>query len=283
VSVLTNPADWPLGAPFVVCVLLAVLYAQGGRARSPDRWRAAAFYGGIATIMLALDSPIDAYADKLFSVHMLQHVLLLTVAPPLLVLGRAWPRLWQPLPVTARRAGARLIAAGAPLARPSVALVLMTADLAAWHVPVLYNETLRNNLVHQAEHLTFVVTGIMFWAAILGAPPLRARIGGAQRCAYLVLAMIPGWVLAIVLAFARKPLYAYAALAHRPGGISALADQQLAAGVMWVPGSIAYIAAACWSLYAWLEPEGPRPRIRSATNERRSASCPSPVISRAES
>ena len=88
--------------------------------------------------------------------------------------------------------------------------------------------------------------------------------------------MVPGWALGVVLAFARAPLYGYASLGHRPGGISALADQQLAAGVMWVPGSIAYVVAACWSLYAWLEPQ------RSPLDERRS-SCPSPATSRAGS
>jgi putative membrane protein len=255
VATVASGADWPLGTPFLVCVVLAALFALGGRGRPHDRWRAAAFYGGLATIALALDTPIDAYADRLFFVHMVQHVLLLTVAPPLLVLGRAWPRLWKPLPVSARRVAARVFAAAAPLARPDVTLVLMTATLGAWHVPALYDATLRNDLVHQLEHLSFVVTAIMFWAAILGAPPLRTRVDGAHRCVYLIVAMIPGWILAIVLAFARTPLYSYGGLAHRPGGISALADQQLAAGVMWVPGSIAYALAACWTLYRWLDPQ----------------------------
>jgi putative membrane protein len=254
VSVLTT-AEWPLGAPFAVCTALAALYALGGRGRAPDHRRAAAFYGGIATIMLALDTPIDAYADRLFWVHMVQHVLLLTIAPPLLVLGRAWPRLWKPLPVAWRRAAARGFVAGAPLARPPVALALLSAILGAWHVPALYDATLRNDLVHQLEHLTFVVTAVLFWAPVLGAPPLRARLDGAHRCLYLVLAMVPGWVLAIVLAFARTPLYSYPSGTHA-GGISALADQQLAAGVMWVPGSLVYVVAACWAFYSWLDPTG---------------------------
>lgn len=255
-SFVTSSADWPLGAPFAVCVALAALYALGGRGRAPDPRRAAAFYGGIATIVLALDTPIDAYADRLFWVHMMQHVLLLTAAPPLLVLGRAWPRLWKPLPVAVRRAGARVFVAGAPLARPPVALALLAASLGAWHVPALYDATLRNDLVHQVEHLTLVLTAMLFWAPVLGAPPLRARLDGAQRCVYLVLALVPGWLLAIVLAFERTPLYSYAALGRRPGGISALADQQLAAGVMWVPGSLVYVVAVCWALYSWLDPAG---------------------------
>jgi uncharacterized protein (TIGR03382 family) len=255
-NALATPADWPVGAPFAVCVVLAVLYALGGRRRRRDPWRAAAFYGGIAVVVLALDTPIDAYADSLFWMHMVQHVLLLTVVPPLLVLGRPWPRLWQPLPVAVRRGGARFFATAAPLVRPEVGLALLTATMAAWHVPVLYDATLHSDLVHQLEHLSFVIVGILFWAVVLGAPPVRARLDHGRRCLYLVLALVPGWILAVVLALAPRPLYSYEALHHRPGGISALADQQLAAGVMWVPGSLVYTVAACWALYAWLDPAG---------------------------
>ncbi|MGH2971580.1 MAG: cytochrome c oxidase assembly protein [Gaiellaceae bacterium] len=258
-GIVANSANWPLGVPFVFCLALAALYALGGRGRRRDGRRPAAFYGGIATVILALDTPIDAYADKLFWVHMIQHVLLLTVAPPLLVLGRPWPRLWQPMPVPIRRAAARAFVVGAPLAHPLVALALLAATMGAWHVPALYDETLRNNLVHQLEHLNFVLVGILFWAPVLGAPPLRARLDGARRCLYLVLAIIPGWILAIVLAFAQTPLYSYVGYGRRPGGISALSDQQLAAGVMWVPGSLVYLVAACWALYMWLDPAGSRP------------------------
>jgi cytochrome c oxidase assembly factor CtaG len=162
------------------------------------------------------------------------------------------------------RVAARVFVVGAPLARPLPALILASAVLGFWHVPAFYDLTLRSEVVHQVEHLTFVVTSIMFWAAVLGAPPLRTRLDDAQRCLYLVLAMVPGWILAIVLAFARSPLYDYRRLAHRPGGISALADQQLGAGVMWVPGSIAYTVAACWFLYLWLDPAGTRRPHRPA-------------------
>jgi cytochrome c oxidase assembly factor CtaG len=261
-NAVTSTANWPLGAPFVVCVVLAMLYALGGRGRTESRRRAAAFYGGVAVIMLALDTPIDAYADKLFAVHMTQHVLLLTIAPPLLVLGQPWPRLWRPFPVAVRRAAARVFVAGAPLARPPVAIVLLAANLGAWHVPALYDATLHDNLVHQLEHVTFVVTALLFWAPVLGAPPLRARLDGAYRCLYFVLALIPGWILAIVLAFTRTPLYSYPS--HRPLGLAPLSDQQLAAGVMWVPGSVVYVVAACWALYAWLDPAGARRPHRPA-------------------
>src|SRR5579884_248446 len=107
-----------------------------------------------------LDVPIDAYADKLFWVHMTQHVLLITAAPPLLVLGRPWPRLWQPLPARVTRAAARVFAAGEPLARPLPALLLASAVLGFWHVPAMYDVTLRSETIHQVEHLRFVITSI---------------------------------------------------------------------------------------------------------------------------
>src|SRR5579871_6202492 len=155
----THASDWPLGTPFFACVVLMMLYARG-RGHSRERWRAAAFYGGIATVVLALDTPIDAFADTRFWVHMIQHVLLLTVAPPLLVLGRPWPRLWRPVPLRARRPVARGLAALAGRVHPAVALVVMSATIAAWHLPALYDLTLRNDVVHQLEHLSFVVTAV---------------------------------------------------------------------------------------------------------------------------
>ncbi|MBV9472141.1 MAG: cytochrome c oxidase assembly protein, partial [Solirubrobacterales bacterium] len=103
------------------------------------------------------------------------------------------------------------------------------------------------------EHLTFVAFGVLLWAQVLDSPPLRARLGAVQRVYYMVAATAVGWLISLVLAFATTPLYAaYAHLAHRPGGISALADQQLAAGVMLGPGSLAATVFVFLGLYRWL-------------------------------
>ena len=196
------------------------------------------------TIVVALDSPIDRYAEQLFWVHMLQHVLLLTVAPPLILLGRPWPRMWRGAAAAAgeRAWGGRSPGAGwtsplRALARPLPAWVLFNATLIAWHVPGAYEATLRSSAVHQIEHAMFFFTGLLFWARVIDPGPLRPRLVWPMRIAYVIGAMIVGWGLAIALVLAPHPLYPhYAALTHRPGGISALTDQQLAAGVMWVPG-----------------------------------------------
>jgi putative membrane protein len=257
---------WSIEPPLGYVVLAAVLYWLGGRrysraASTRDPRREAAFALGLATIVLALESPVDGYADHLFWVHMAQHVLLLTVAPPLILLGRPWPRMWLGLPARPRAklgrtlATARWTAGLRWLAHPWPAWALFNATIVGWHIPAAYDATLRSPTLHDLEHAMFFFSGLLFWAHVVEPGPLRARQGWPARLAYVVGAMVVGWMLAITLAVSPHALYVpYAALSHRPGGISALTDQQLAAGVMWVPGSVAYTVALLIGVYRWLDP-----------------------------
>lgn len=249
--------EWPLAG----LVVAAVLYALGRRGRDPLR-RDALFYGGLIALVAAIDSPIDTYADRLFWVHMVQHVLLTMVAPPLLLLGRPWPRIARPLPMPARRAIARGLHACRAAAAPAVAFVLFNGVLLTWHLPALFDLTLRNGAVHDLEHALFLSTGLLFWTHLV---PLsrRPRLRPGQRVAYGVGAIVVSWALAVVLGFASHPLYGhYASLARRPGGLSALADQQLAAGIMWVPASIPFTIAVLVAAYRLLEPPGAHTVVR---------------------
>ena len=258
--------DWPL----VAIVVAAYLYAAGGRlsATPPDaakRARGAAFYSGLAVLVIAVDSPVDTYADRLFWVHMIQHVLLTMVAPPLLLLGRPWPRIGRPLSVGIRRPVMRVLVAGdalsgaraaaSRLAAPTSAFVLFNGTLLLWHLPVLYDLTLRNTTVHYVEHALFFSTAMLFWVHLL--PTRRPQLSDAARIAYGTGALLVSWALAVAIGLAGHPLYAgYTSVAHRPGGISALTDQQLAAGVMWVPASIPYTIVLFIAVARWLDPAG---------------------------
>lgn len=255
--------DWTQAVPLGLCLAAGAAYARGLRGgRGAWRWRAAAFYGGIAALLVGLVGPLDDLADTLFVAHMAQHVLLLTVAPPLLVIGRPWLRVWRPLPLRVRRPAARGAVRAAAAAPPVAAWLLMNGALVGWHAPVLYDAAVRHSGIHLLEHASFLATGLLFWAVALGAPPLQARLTEVWRIAYLTLALFPGWALAVVLAFARSPLYpAYADLTSRPAHLSALGDQQLAAGVMWVPGSIAYLVAIVALFYRWLDPAAAPGRV----------------------
>jgi len=248
----------------------AALFALGGLGRAGTgprdrRRREASFYLGVVTVLVALEPPFDNWADSSFALHMTQHVLLISVAAPLLVLGRPWPRMWMPFPRRARRGVARSLArdrwsaplrlAARTLTRPPVAVAVLAVVLAVWHIPAMYDAAARNEGIHLLEHTCFVAAALLFWGPLLEAPPVQARIGHLRRAGWFAAGAVPGWILAIVLAEATHPLYPYyATLRHRAFGLSAMADQQLGAGVMWVPGSLANFVAFIVFVYFWLEP-----------------------------
>jgi cytochrome c oxidase assembly factor CtaG len=258
-----NLSHWSLDPSLIYVLLAAGLYVIGSRGRwRPTPLEATAFFGSLLSIVIALDSPIDTYADQLFWVHMLQHVILLTVAPPLFLLGRPWPRMWRALPLEPRTVVARAIVHSPwaspirKLARPVPAFILFNVTLIAWHIPAANDATLRYGSVHVIEHAMFFFTGLLFWARVIDPGPLRPRLVWPARIAYVAGAMVVSWALAITLVLLPHPAYGYyASLASRPGGISALTDQQLAAGVMWVLGSVAYTITFIIGFYKWLEPD----------------------------
>ncbi len=233
-------------------------------------WRGVSFAAGLATVVVALDSPVERLADDWFWAHMLQHVLLMMVAAPLLVLGAPWMPFWRPLPLRFRRRLARAVVKSPRLAwlrrvarflaTPVAAWVLFNVDLGLWHVPALYDLTLRNTGVHYAEHLSFVLLGLLFWAQVVESSPFHPSLTSFGRAIYATAASAASWVLALVLALATSPFYPAQTAGHR--GLSALSDQQLAAGVMLGPGSIPYALVVFYWLYAWLNTDHPAERRR---------------------
>jgi putative membrane protein len=258
----------------------ALLYGLGlrlrlaiGRRRAELWRRTALLAAALALLDIALSPAFDRYTEESLTMHMLQHVVLIALVPPLVVLAAPWLTVWRAFPLDTRRSLAhgvlRLPAAVRRCLRglvaPVAAFCLITVDLAIWHVPALYDLTLRNAAVHDLEHASFLVFGILFWIPILDSPPLHPRLGYAQRAVYAGAGAVTGWLLALVLTFASTPLYpAYAALEHRLGNLSALSDQQLAAGVMLGIGSIPYTVAVLVFVYRWLDEERPAVTRRTA-------------------
>ena len=261
----------------------AVLYLVGGAGRprrhhaSAGRWRELAFWLGLATILLALQSPIEMVARQLFWVHMVQHLMLMVVAAPLLAMSAPWIRIWRALPLGFRRAAARPIflhprlavlrGVYRLLARPGVIWTLAAANLWLWHLPALYDLTLRNHLVHHLEHGLFLGLGLAFWAHVFDQHPFRAPLGSLARASFVFFAMVQSWGLAAILSFATVPFYAYAQLPSRPGGISALTDQQLGGGMMWVPGAVTYSIAFVALLFRWLAEEDARGKVSARVEQ----------------
>lgn len=281
----TGLGDWSFNPPLVLCVDLALLYWIGARRtvtperkRRAQRWRSACFYAGLVVLVVALCSPIETLSEQLFWVHMIQHVLLLLVAAPLIVVSQPWIRLWRCLPLDTRRWLARGLSHGrrtAPLraatgflGRPAPTFVLFSVVLLGWHIPAMFEATLHSSALHALEHTLFFTTAVMFFKQVIPSPPLRITLPAPWRVAYAIGAMIVSWGLAVVLALDPNAIYPhYAHELSRPGGISALADQHLAAGIMWVPGSVTFLIVVFVYVNRWLMPSEPgssrAPRLAS--------------------
>ncbi|MGH2516004.1 MAG: cytochrome c oxidase assembly protein, partial [Ktedonobacterales bacterium] len=223
--------------------VVALLYTFGlryslrsGLTTQISWWRCACFAGGLATIILALESPLDAWSGIYLWSHMLQHLLLVLLAAPLLLLGAPlWP-IWRATPLGARRGSLRWLmmhpkprrlglAIGRALGSPRVAWVAFVFVFDAWHVPALYDLTLRNQTVHDLEHALFLFTALLFWAQVIPSHPLKPKLNYGARAMYTMSAGFATSLPAIPLTFAVTPIYGYyATLPRTPGMISAVTD-----------------------------------------------------------
>jgi putative membrane protein len=196
-------------------------------------WRLCCFVGSLLGALIALVSPIDALADQLFSLHMVQHVLLLDVVPILAILGftkvilRPVTRAVQDLE---RRAGA--------LASPAFAVVLYVGVIWTWHVPGAYDVALRHPVVHVLEHVTFLLAGSLYWWHLLSPIRARLRLGGMGPVVYMASTKLFVGALGMGLAFAPTALYSYYSHHARVWGLSAHDDQSIAGFVMAVEQSL---------------------------------------------
>jgi putative membrane protein len=197
------------------------------------------FAAGIAVGFVALQSPIDVGGDQyLFSLHMLQHLLLMMVAPPLVLLGISGARPpWHG--VTALR---RVWWA---ITRPWPALVIFNVVMLVWHVPALYNTTLTIEPIHVLEHLSFIAVGIIFWWPIVDPirGPTTAAVTPLTKIAMLAISGIPPTVLGLIFALSPAAFYDFYARAPRLWGLSAVADQQIGGVAMLGLGNIIYAIA----------------------------------------
>jgi cytochrome c oxidase assembly factor CtaG len=249
------------------------LYVVGSRRRRPGG-RDAVFAGGLAVLITALSAPVDAFAGRLFWVHMGQVVAVTMVSAPLLVLSA--PRTSLRRSVPPRRVGALGRLAGAAplraLRSPVGAWLAFAVVLCGWHVPAAYGFGIGSGIL--AEQATLVGAAVLFWAQLIASPPAVRRLGRMGRLAYAQCGTVAVWALSVTLAYLPDPAYpVYSALRSRPGGISALADQQLGAGILLALGSLPLALVVFLEPYRWLGEEDEqsvrreRPRRRVAVGE----------------
>ncbi|MBT9330960.1 cytochrome c oxidase assembly protein [Paracidobacterium acidisoli] len=245
--------------PLVTCALAvtAAIYIAGWiriRRTRPQQFpaaRLAAFLGGILALFVAVASPLDTFSESLLFMHMAQHFVLMSVAPPLIVLGAPVVPMLRGLPRGLIRGVLRPVfrsqvihRLGSVLVRPRVAWIAMNAAFLLWHIPAAYEFALRSENWHNCEHACFFFTSLMFWWPIIEPWPFRRRGSRWMILPYLLLADFVNTGLSATLCFSGRLFYpSYAAVA-RPFGLSALNDQIAAGAFMWVCGSTIFLIPA---------------------------------------
>lgn len=210
-------------------------------------WRLYCFLGGLGTVWVALLSPLAQYDDLLFFMHMIQHLLLVLIAAPLILLGAPLlPMLWA-LPRNLRVELGRLFSPGpiqrvfTVLTHPLVAVTVYCAAFAIWHIPTFYDAAQGHTLTHNLEHSIFLGSALLFWWPVIHPSGGRRRLSYAAGVVYFLPPMLIGSLIGALLTFAGHPLYATYQDAPRTWGISVMLDQQLAGLIMWVPGGLFFL------------------------------------------
>ncbi len=237
-------------------VIIAAIYARGSLAIRRHRGREAAFYGGLIAIFVALVSPLHAVSEALFSAHMVQHLVLILVAAPLLVLSAPGVHLALAFPPTLRRFWHRRVrtrsvrALTSAAGNPVVVWSAHAAALWAWHLPGLYEAALRNELVHVLEHVSFLATAVLFWAVV--GHRSRRRVGYGPTILFVFTTALQSGGLGALLIFADRVLYSVHISRAHDWGLTALEDQQLAGALMWIPPGFVYFIVMAALFMKWL-------------------------------
>jgi putative membrane protein len=213
-------------------------------------WRVGSFLAGVAVLFLALGTPLDTLSDQfLLSAHMLQHLLLTLVMPPLLLLGTPGWLLRPLLRSSALAALARF------WTRPLVAYLAFNLTLAFSHFPLIYNATLEDHRLHIVMHLAYMATAVIAWWPIVSPLPELPRLPYPLQMLYLFLQTIPGALVGSLISLSNGVLYATYAAAPRLWGLTALADQQLGGLIMWLGVSTYYFVLMTVIFFTWASGE----------------------------
>jgi len=226
-------------------VALAALYEVGGRVGKPGG-RRLYFYAGLAVIFLSLNGWLHDLSDSyLFSAHMIQHLLLTLLVPPLLVVGTPG---WMLRPLLQRRP---LRAVARALTQPKVCFAVFNIVLATWHLPFMYNAAMANHPLHIVQHLMFIASAVMLWWPVMSQLPELPRLSYPMQMLYLFLTTIPMSIVAVFITYSGNLLYPAYAATPRIWGLSPLDDQLLGGLIMWIPGGLIFFAVISVIFFQW--------------------------------
>jgi putative membrane protein len=263
--------------PFMIVAIVLAAWHEIGLARlkrrsRPERTRQRRlrsiwFYAGLVVLLIAVQSPIDYWADDYFFVHMIQHLLLMFAAPTLIVAGAPWQPLLDALPGRAGTTATGEVltagwtrpvrAVGAFLLRPWVSITLFNVVMLVWHLPGPYDLADRNQTVQiWLMHSSFFLVGVLFWLQFLPSPPFRITMKPFSQAAALVVTNVVMWGLAMAMGFLTSTSW-YSVYNHIPGvTLPPFADQQIGAGILWICGDFWAIPTMIYVIRRMLAQEG---------------------------
>jgi putative membrane protein len=241
------------------------------RGDGPGRGQRLWFVVAVVAVLVALTGPLHDLSDRyLFTAHMTQHLLLMLAFPPALLLSLA-PGMLRPL-----LRGPWVEAAARWLTQPLLAFGLCNAVFALFHLPLLYDLTLRDHNLHVVEHLLFVSTAMLLWWPLLSPLPELPPLSHGAKLLYLFVQVLPGSLIGGLIANSERALYPFYAAAPRVSPLTAVQDQQLGAIVMWVGGGTFFLIAFSVVFFRWAaldmaesRAHGPRPSVRTGPPEAR--------------
>ena len=232
------------------------LWKESGVGRGLKRWEAACFAGGWFALFIALVSPVHAWGQVLFSAHMTQHELLMLLAAPLLVLGRPVIAFMWAIPLRwSRRVGnfakGRIFqSTWHVLTIPLVAWIVHAVALWIWHVPSLFDAVLHSELMHTLQHLSFLLSALLFWWAVIHGP--KGSLGYGAAVLYVFTTSLHSGLLGALITFSRTVWYpSYIGLTNS-WGLTPLDDQQLGGLIMWIPAGLVYVFAGLILIVGWM-------------------------------
>jgi len=242
------------------------LWREAPKRRSIRTWEALCFAGGWLALFVALVSPVHAWGRVLFSAHMTQHEVLMLVAAPLLVLGRPLVVFLWALPLHwSRRVGnlGKIVWVNRlwrTLTIPLLAWLLHAIALWMWHIPVLFEAVLHSELVHTLQHLSFLLSALLFWWALIHGP--QGAMGYGAAVLYLFTTSIHSGALGALLTVAESVWYPSYGSLTASWGLTPLEDQQLGGLIMWIPAGLVYVIAGLALFAGWLREAGLRAEKR---------------------
>jgi cytochrome c oxidase assembly factor CtaG len=252
----------------IITALLFIIGLYRLKGRSIRAWEALCFAGGWLALFIALVSPVHAWGRVLFSAHMSQHEILMLVAAPLLVLGRPLIAFLWALPLSwSRRLGnlgkiTWINRVWQGLTIPLVAWLLHAIALWTWHIPAFFDATLHSETVHTLQHLSFLLSALLFWWALIHGP--QGAMGYGAAVLYVFTTSIHSGALGALITVAGSVWYPSYAGLTASWGLTPLEDQQLGGLIMWIPAGLVYVIAGLALFAGWLREAD----VRAARRER---------------